>query len=151
MTLKQDIGEFGEKEICELIPCPNCGKKLIQLPKSFPLYDVQCSGCMFRAQVKTPGEKFREGKIRGAGWNILDKALKVGMIIPPLIVNLKKEVRFYPYISKSALMKRIATIKQKNKDEPRIHAMFDYDLSELKYYVLFEKSVIEKPLNNKIK
>lgn len=140
MTIKQDNGERGEKEVCNLVPCPNCGKKLIQLPKGFPLFDVQCSGCMFRAQVKSPGEKSKEDKIRGAGWNILDKALKVGMIIPPLIVNFKKEIRFYPYIPKKALQKRVAAIKQKGKDKPRYHPMFDYDLSELKYYVLTKKN-----------
>ncbi len=140
MTLKQDLGEIGEKEVCELVSCPNCGKKLIQLPKGYPLFDVQCSGCVFRAQVKTPGENFQQGiKIRGSGWDILDKALKVGMIIPPVIINLKKEIRFYPYISKSAITKRLATIKQKNK-EPRKYMMFNYDLKDLKYYVLLKKN-----------
>ncbi|HSX49149.1 MAG TPA: hypothetical protein VLE44_02725 [Candidatus Saccharimonadales bacterium] len=138
MTIRQDKGEIGEKEVCELVGCPNCGKKLIQLPKGFPLYDVQCSGCMFRAQVKTP-MNFNGKNVSGAGWNILDKALKVGMIIPPLIVNSKDEVRFYPYIPKTAFKRRIATIKQKNGNEPRLHPMFDYDLEELKYYVLLKK------------
>lgn len=140
MTLKQDSGEFGEKEVCELLPCPNCGGRLFQLAKNNPLYDIACSKCLFRAQVKTPGKDFSGKFIRGAGWNILDKAMKAGIIIPPVILNLKSEIRFYPYIPKTALMKRTAKIKQKGKEEPRIHLMFDYNLSDLKYFVLLKKA-----------
>ena len=45
-------GDIGEKEVVDLVPCPNCKKSLMQLPSNYPLYDVQCEGCSFRAQVK---------------------------------------------------------------------------------------------------
>src|SRR5258708_7106676 len=119
MTTRQDSGELGEKEVCELVKCPNCSGKLFQLAKNNPLYDIACSRCLFRAQVKTP--KRNSQVISGAGWNILDKALKAGFIIPPLIINSKSDIRFYPYIPKSALIKRLADIKSSN----RKYWMFD--------------------------
>lgn len=134
MTLKQDSGELGEKEVCELTKCPNCGGKLFQLAKNNPLYDVACSRCLFRVQVKTVGKNFDGKRIRGAGWSVMDKAQKAGMVIPPVILNTKDEIRFYPYIPKSSLIKRIAII-----NKTRRHPMFDYDIRDLKYYVLVKK------------
>jgi len=58
-----------------LVPCPNCAKKLMSLPKNFPLYDIQCTGCSFRAQVKTNNSK-PKNEIFGAGWDIMSKVLK---------------------------------------------------------------------------
>ena len=46
-------GDQGEVDVVEKIVCPNCGKKMSQLPNSFPLYDLQCTACNFRAQVKS--------------------------------------------------------------------------------------------------
>ncbi len=99
-------GDFGEKEVCELIKCPNCNNKLVLLPQGFPLYDVQCSRCMFRAQVKTNHSKPRS-VVFGAGWDIYNKVLKAGYLAPPLIINFKwktkkgsfREIRFYPFIA----------------------------------------------------
>lgn len=82
----QAAGEAGEREVCDKVPCPNCGRKLVQLPPGFPMFDVQCSRCLFRAQVKTVNGKPR-GVIRGAGWDIYEKVLKAGHLAPPLIVN----------------------------------------------------------------
>ena len=81
-------GKAGEKEIIRLISCPNCGKKLMALPSNYPLYDVQCTGCSFRAQVKTNNKKPAK-EIFGAGWDIVDKVLKAGFTMPPIIVNFK--------------------------------------------------------------
>ena len=53
MSKNKESGDDGEKEVCGFVPCPNCGKKLMLLPPNYPLYDVQCTGCSFRAQVKT--------------------------------------------------------------------------------------------------
>ena len=74
MSNKQN-GEIGEKEIVKLVPCPNCKKELMQLPANYPLYDVQCTGCSFRAQIKTINSKPKD-TILGAGWEIMDKVLK---------------------------------------------------------------------------
>ena len=35
MNNKQS-GDLGEKEIVDLVLCPNCGKKLMLLPQSYP-------------------------------------------------------------------------------------------------------------------
>lgn len=45
MPNNKTSGDLGEKEIIELVLCPNCGKRLMLLPPNYPLYDVQCTGC----------------------------------------------------------------------------------------------------------
>ncbi|MBI2018996.1 hypothetical protein HYS96_04840 [Candidatus Daviesbacteria bacterium] len=105
-------GDLGEKEVCELIPCPNCGKELVLLPAGFPMYDIQCSRCLFRAQVKTVSNK-PQASIYGAGWDIYEKVLKAGHLSPPLFINFRwetkagfrREIRFYPFIAKGNIQK----------------------------------------------
>ena len=112
MAGNQAAGALGEREVCELVRCPNCSKQLVLLPTGFPLFDVQCSRCLFRAQVKTVNGKPR-GSIFGAGWDIYEKVLKAGHLAPPLIVNFKwvakgepqQEIRFYPFIAKKNVQK----------------------------------------------
>ena len=53
MPINKIHGDNGEIDIINLILCPNCNKKLMLLPKNYPLYDIQCTACNFRAQVKT--------------------------------------------------------------------------------------------------
>jgi len=113
MSDNASVGARGEEEICRLVRCPNCGKKLMRLPKNYPLYDLQCTACSFRAQVKTQNTK-PKNEIFGAGWDILDKVLKSGFMVPPLIVNfryvedgkLHRKIVFYPFIPKDHLKKR---------------------------------------------
>ena len=103
----KDSGDVGEKEVCELVPCPNCGSKLTLLPPSFPLADILCSRCQFRAQVKTISGKPSDS-ILGAGYDIYEKVFKAGYLLPPLFANFKwsdkesdhQEIRFYPFIGK---------------------------------------------------
>lgn len=107
MSKSQESGDAGELEVVALVPCPNCGKKLMALPKNYPLYDVQCTGCLFRAQVKTNNCKPKP-EIFGAGWDIIEKVMKSGYMVPPLITNFKwkdkegihQEIRFYPFVPK---------------------------------------------------
>ena len=111
--LNKQFGDEGEREVVELVPCPNCGKELMLLPPSFPMCDVQCSACNFRAQIKTNRSK-PKSEIFGAGWDITEKVLKSGYLMPPLIANFKwsdktgdhQEIRFYPFIPKKNLKKR---------------------------------------------
>lgn len=108
----RQTGDYGEKEVCGLIKCPNCGNKLVLLPPGFPMYDIQCSRCLFRAQVKTINSKPRN-VVFGAGWDIYNKVLKAGYLAPPLIVNFKwrskgatyREIRFFPFIAKGNIKK----------------------------------------------
>ncbi len=136
-------GDMGEREVVQNVRCPNCGKKLMILPPSFPLYDVQCTGCSFRAQVKTNLSK-PKAIIFGAGWDVIDKVSKSGYMIPPLFANfkwfdsglLKQEIRFYPFVPKCNLKKRIlsATAQRKN------YKMFNYvGLDKLPSFLLFKK------------
>ncbi len=143
MSKNQDEGTLGEKEVIKLVKCPNCGKKLMQLPKNYPLCDTQCTSCLFRAQIKTNNSKLKD-KIFGAGWDIMDKVLKSGYMIPPLIANFKwtegkkqhQEILFYPFVPKTSLKKRqlSSTARRAN------YKMFDYvGLKKLPNIVLYHK------------
>lgn len=136
-------GDAGELEVVELVPCPNCGKKLMILPPNYPLYDVQCTGCNFRAQVKTNKSKPKK-EIFGAGWQIMEKVLKSGFITPPIFANFKwvekgeekQEIRFYPFVPKSNLKKYQLppTARRAN------YWMFNYiGLDVLPYFVMYKK------------
>ena len=143
MSKNKSTGELGEKEVVKKVTCPNCGKSLIQLPPNYPLYDVQCKGCYFRAQIKTVSSK-PKSVVRGAGWQIMEKVLKVGYMPPSTIINFKwkqqknqkQEIRFYPFIPKSNL-------KKYTLSESAIRAnyqMFNYHgLDKLPYFVLYKK------------
>lgn len=139
MTPNQELGKNGEIEVVEKVPCPNCGKKLMQLPDNYPLFDVQCVACSFRAQVKTTKME-PSGEIDGAGWDVMDKVLKAGYLVPYLIVNFKlvdrQEIRFYPFLNRKNLkMRRLPpTAKRAN------YAMFDYvGLDKMAYILLYPK------------
>lgn len=136
-------GKIGETEIIRLVPCPNCGKNLMALPKNYPLYDIQCTGCSFRAQVKTNLCK-PKNKIFGAGWQIMNKVLKSGFITPPLFLNFKwkernqnkQEIRFYPFIPKKNLSnyKLSATARRAN------YEMFTYtEMDKIPYFLMYKK------------
>jgi len=136
-------GDSGEKDITKKIKCPNCRKKLMLLPASYPLFDIQCSACSFRAQVKTSHSKPKD-TIFGAGWDIMDKVTKSGYLIPPLIVNYKwtegrlkkQKVIFYPFIPKKSLNKRTLSKKAKRAN----YKMFNYTgLKDLPNFVLLSK------------
>ncbi len=136
-------GTAGELEIVELIPCPNCGKKLMMLPVGYPLFDVQCTGCSFRAQVKSNASK-PKSIVFGAGWQIMNKVLKSGYMTPPLFLNFKwteqgaerQEVRFYPFVPKKNLSnyRLSATARRAN------YEMFTYvGMDKLPYFQMYLK------------
>lgn len=137
-SIRKESGDSGELEVVKLIRCPNCDKKLMLLPPNYPLYDVQCTACAFRAQIKTANKKPAK-QILGAGWDILDKVLKSGFLIPPILVNYKwsegqthkQEIRFYPFIPKKYIRKSLRDIKSRG----RKYWMFNYvDLDKLVYF-----------------
>lgn len=143
MSTNRQSGTQGEKEVIKLVPCPNCHKKLMALPSNYPLYDVQCTGCSFRAQVKTNQSKPR-GIVFGAGWAIMDKVLKSGFITPPLIINFKwsekrkkkQEIHFYPFVPKTNLNKYKLSPKARRAN----YWMFTYrGLDKLPHFILFKK------------
>ena len=139
----KQTGTKGEQEIVKLIPCPNCGKKLMLLPSGYPLYDVQCTACSFRAQVKTNRCK-PKAVVFGAGWQIMNKVLKAGFITPPLFLNFKwtekgkrkQEIRFYPFIPKKNLSKYKLSPQARRAN----YQMFRYvNLDKLPYFIVYKK------------
>jgi hypothetical protein len=144
MSKSKDSGNLGEDEVVNLVVCPNCKKKLMKLPNNYPLYDVQCTGCSFRAQVKTSNSKPKD-EIFGAGWEIMDKVTKAGITIPPLIVNFKwnengienQEIQFFPFIPKDNLRKRQLSPTARRAN----YKMFNYmGLQKLPKFILFGSS-----------
>ena len=143
MAGNQKAGDVGEQEVVDLVPCPNCNKSLMLLPKNYPLYDLQCTGCSFRAQVKTNNSKPKH-RIFGAGWEIMAKVTKSGYMIPPLIANFKwvekgenkQEILFYPFIPKQNLKKRQLSETARRAN----YKMFNYEkLNELPFFILYLK------------
>lgn len=131
-------GDQGELDVVELVTCPNCLKKLMLLPTSYPLYDVQCSGCSFRAQVKTNKSK-PKSVVFGAGWDIMEKVLKSGFITPPIFTNFKwqengvekQQIRFYPFVPKVNLKKYKLSPSARRAN----YKMFNYvGLDKLPYF-----------------
>ena len=112
MAKSHDSGSKGESEIVRLIRCPNCQSRLMSLPAGFPLFDIQCTRCLFRAQVKT-ARCAPKSEIFGAGRDILEKNLRAGHLIPPLIVNFHwgatkgkgriRKVYLFPFLTKRNL------------------------------------------------
>lgn len=135
----KEIGNNGEKEIIELVSCPNYKKKLMPLPVNYPLVDVQCTGCIFRAQVKTVNSK-PKSLIFGAGWEIMNKVLKSGFMIPLTFVNFKwadsQEIRFYPFIPKINLESYQLSPEAKRSN----YKMFHYkNIDKLPYFIVYKK------------
>ncbi len=141
--LNKQFGDEGEREVVEHVRCPNCSKPLMLLPPNYPMNDVQCSGCVFRAQVKTNRSK-PKASILGAGWDITEKTLKSGYMMPPLIANFKwqdetgdrQQIRFYPFIPKKNLEHyRLAPTARRTN-----YRMFRYvGLDELPHFILHQK------------
>ena len=143
MAQRHINGKLGEKEIVDNVGCPNCNKSLMQLPENYPLFDLQCTGCSFRVQVKSINSKPKD-TIFGAGWQIMNKVLKSGYMVPPLIVNykwsennnLRHEIHFFPFIPKPNLKSRVLAPKKNRAN----YEMFNYiGLSKLPCFVFVIK------------
>jgi DNA-directed RNA polymerase subunit RPC12/RpoP len=143
MSKNKQNGDMGEQDVVDLVPCPNCGKKLMLLPKNYPLYDVQCTGCLFRAQVKTNSTKPKP-VIFGAGWDIIEKVMKSGYMVPPLITNFKwvekgnicQEIRFYPFVPKINLKMHKLSPNARRAN----YKMFNYiGIDEIPFFTLYKK------------
>ena len=111
----RESGTAGELAVIEVVPCPNCQSQLMALPAGFPLFDVQCTRCMFRAQVKTARCAPPKDQIFGAGWDVLEKTRKTGQLIPPLLVNFQRqdaagktrqEVYFFQFLTNENIRRR---------------------------------------------
>ena len=136
-------GDSGELEVVKLVPCPNCAKSLMILPPNYPLFDVQCTGCSFRAQVKTNQSK-PKSVVLGAGWQVMNKVLKSGYMSPPLFLNfkwrekdkLRQEIRFYPPVPK----KNLSNYRLSETARRANYEMFTYaGTDKLPSFLVYEK------------
>ena len=137
----KELGNMGEKEIVSLVACPNCKNKLMRLPLNYPLVDIQCSACYFRAQVKTVNSSPKNISF-GAGGEIMNKVLKSGYMVPPTFFNFKwndgksQEIRFYPFIPRINLRKYQLSKKARRAN----YKMFHYiGLDDLPFFIVFKK------------
>jgi len=144
MSKNKQSGNDGEKEVVNKVCCPNCGKKLMLLPPNYPLYDIQCVGCSFRAQVKTNRNK-PKSIVFGAGWDIMEKVLKSGFMVPSLFLNFnweenglsQSEIRFYPFVPKKNLRKYTLSPTARRAN----YRIFTYiDMDKLPYFVVFKSN-----------
>jgi hypothetical protein len=142
MAHNKQTGMVGEQDIVKMVACPNCKKPLMLLPPNYPLFDVQCSGCSFRAQVKTISSKPKK-LFFGAGWDIMEKVLKSGYMIPSLFANFKweergkqmQEIRFYPFIPKINLTKYQLSPTARRAN----YRMFHYnEMDKLPFFTLYK-------------
>jgi len=143
MANNKQCGDEGEKDVVKKVACPNCKKELMILPPNYPLYDVQCTGCSFRAQIKTINSKPKK-LFFGAGWDIMEKVLKSGYMVPPLFANFKweekgekkQEIRFYPFVPKKNLQK----YKLSETARRANYWMFRYiGMDKLPYFEVYKK------------
>ena len=113
------------------------------LPPNYPLYDIQCTGCSFRAQIKTIGSKPKK-LFFGAGWEIMEKVLKSGFMVPSLFANFnwtekgiaKQEIRFYPFVPKTNLRKYQLSSNARRAN----YKMFHYqNMDQLPFFVVYKK------------
>lgn len=141
MNNKQN-GDLGEQEVVDHVPCPNCQNKLMLLPPNFPMYDIQCTRCTFRSQVKTNNCK-PKNVIFGAGYDIYEKVLKAGYLSPPLLVNFRwttedgfhQKIIFYPFVAKENIKK----YKLSETARRANYMMFRYEkLDKIPSMVLYE-------------
>ncbi len=139
LAMSKQVGELGEKFIVENLPCPNCGNELMRLSPGFPLYDVQCTSCIFRAQVKSARTKRCPNEVFGAGWRILNAALKTGQLIPPLLLHLHSDegkekhdrVFFFPLLTTGQIKKYTATVRGRKYEMFKYVGLFRDDVAHV--------------------
>ena len=132
-------GDLGERDVVDKVCCPNCQKNLMLLPPNFPLVDIQCTACNFRAQIKTINSEPKD-VVFGAGWEIMNKVLKSGYMVPQTFLNFKwknhQEIRFYPFIPRINLKNYVLSKKARRAN----YKMFHYiGMSKLPYFVVYKK------------
>jgi hypothetical protein len=137
-----ESGERAVEFVLLQTKCPYCVKALVDLPRATPVYDVACSRCEFRAQVKSV-ETPKRSRIRGASARPLAGLRLAGKLSPPLIVvwgwdgeaRSAAEVSLFPLVPWSHVRERVL---------PPNHAtmagrlMVDYhDLKNVPHFTLY--------------
>lgn len=106
-------GTEAEQFVIAHVPCPSCGHELRALHKGFPLYDLDCTRCLLRTQVKRILAPPRN-RIRGASWDVMNHHLRTGQLVPPIFAcfgwrkeDSEPQVYFFPFIPATHLKKRV--------------------------------------------
>ncbi len=143
MTTKaQKLGDWGEKQVAKLIPCPNCdAMKLRVLRNSFPSLDLICGNCAtYMAQVKTVDLKskpdVRPKTIPGAGWKPLETQIARGVLRDLYVVGAQRTPRSFKLVwidrvpgnvllaNAQIFVRRMADIKSKDRKHPMFSIMY---------------------------
>lgn len=90
-TVKQELGELGERLVVQNCPCPKCKQRrtLKRLTTNFKCADVICDFCGYLAQVKASTSK--DGKtppkrLLGAAWGPQRQRMDAGIYFPLFLV-----------------------------------------------------------------
>lgn len=145
-TRRQELGLWGEKQVCQVVPCPICNAKgLTRLTANFPSLDLVCRRCgAYMAQVKThevdAGDPdARPTLLRGSGWVPLQQQMRVGQMRDMYIVGAEPKGRSWRlawvdllpgqglYANAQVFVPRTLSPSAKRAG----HRMFDIDLSAL--------------------
>jgi hypothetical protein len=123
--------------------CPYCGKTLACLPTATPVYDVACTRCEFRAQVKSVETPPRP-RIRGASARPLAGLRLAGKLSPPIIVvwgwngveRTAQSITLFPLVPWANIRERVLPLKHKTEAG---RLMVDYhNLASLPQISLYE-------------
>jgi len=134
-------GVEAEAFVVARIPCPSCGHALRAMAPGYPLYDVECTRCLLRAQVKRILAGPRD-RIRGASWDVIAHHFKTGHLVPPMFACWgwptgtpePSEVWFFPLIPTSHLKMRV--LSERHKTPGRRMAEY-VDMRGVPHFVVF--------------
>ena len=107
------------------------------------MFDLQCTACLFRAQVKRVQEKPRS-RLRGGSWNVVSLYLRTGQLLPPMFVCFgwprlqpaPAAIYFFPLVPAKNVVKRVLSERHKT-DAGR--SMAEYrDMLSLPHQIVFD-------------
>lgn len=119
--MSSSLGDEAERFVAKRIACPSCGGRLRVLPPGYPLFDVQCGSCLFRAQTKRVKEKPRS-RLRGGSWSVVNLYLRTGQLLPPMLVcfdwpetsGRPGSVYFFPFVPAKNVKRRVLSSRHKS-------------------------------------
>jgi hypothetical protein len=138
---RYEIGTEAEAFVASHVACPSCGNALRPLAPGYPMYDVECTRCLLRAQVKRIAMAPRD-RIRGASWDVLRHHVRTGHLLPPMFACFgwpssaeePQTVWFFPLIPVTNLRKRV--LSERHQTPGRKMAEY-VDMRAVPHFVVF--------------
>ena len=99
-TTKQQLGEFGERLVAKMCPCPGCKRDhtLKRLPPNFKCANLICDFCGFLAQVKAStsvdGQTLPK-VVLGAAWGPQKERMDAAIYFPLYLVLVTSDQKKY--------------------------------------------------------